>query len=132
MIKLRIGVFCCQTLILCQYFTNTHENTEPRQKFSCGSCDPITRQWWEFKTETISVEAAHQALVLRFGVSCVALAEEQQTHGCDKAVVCKPWKPMNKIQVIKKLSDLENYIAFLGLLVISLVYLDPKKDPSSS
>eukprot|EP00435_Cladocopium_sp_Y103_P066023 s768_g28.t1 len=33
-------------------------------------------QWWELKTATSSIQAAHQALVLRFGVSCVAVAEE--------------------------------------------------------
>lgn len=33
-------------------------------------------QWWDFKPEISSMEAAHQALLLRFGVSCVAAAEE--------------------------------------------------------
>ena len=37
-------------------------------------------QWWELKSETSSIQAAHQALVLRFGVSCVAVAEESKVH----------------------------------------------------
>lgn len=39
---------------------------------------------------------------------------------------------MKKIQVIKEFSDLDDCIVFVGLLVISLVYLFPKRDPSSS
>ena len=35
-------------------------------------------QWWELKNEASSIQAAHQALVLRFGVSCVAVAEESK------------------------------------------------------
>lgn len=62
----------------------------------------------------------------------MALAEEQQTHGCDKAVVCKPWKLRKKIQVIKEFSDLDDCIVFVGLLEIFLVCLFPKRDPSSS
>ena len=110
-----------------------HENTEPRRRFSCGSFDPITRQWWEFKTETISVEGAHHALVLRFGVSCVALAEEKQTHSCDKAVIFKLGSLWKRSSWSKNYQI--NYDSCIGFSRISCNIpglLGPKKDPFSS